>query len=73
MFLIVNGTSGEGMCLNVAERKKTAEEWQRACTKYQISHMLQIGGAPMVDVIELVSALSLVFHFRQTSLVFIIF
>lgn len=50
----MNGTSGEGMCLSVAERKKTAEHWQLACTKVGLSHMLQVGGAPIADVIDLV-------------------
>lgn len=43
--------------MNVLERQKTTEEWQKACKKYQISLMVQIGGAPFVDVIELVGRL----------------
>uniref|UniRef100_A0A7G3AFE5 N-acetylneuraminate lyase n=1 Tax=Lutzomyia longipalpis TaxID=7200 RepID=A0A7G3AFE5_LUTLO len=51
--VLVNGTSGEGMSLNVAERKATAEEWQKACKKYEMTLMVQVGGAPFVDVAEL--------------------
>lgn len=51
----MNGTSGEGMCLSVEERKRTAEVWKTVCQKYHLSLMLQIGGAPLIDVIELAS------------------
>ncbi|GAB0099291.1 N-acetylneuraminate lyase [Sergentomyia squamirostris] len=51
--VLVNGTSGEGMSLNVTERKKTTEEWYKACKKYSMTLMAQIGGAPFVDVAEL--------------------
>uniref|UniRef100_A0A1B0D3L4 N-acetylneuraminate lyase n=1 Tax=Phlebotomus papatasi TaxID=29031 RepID=A0A1B0D3L4_PHLPP len=51
--VLVNGTTGEGMSLSVAERKATAEEWFKACKKYQMTQMVQVGGAPFVDVAEL--------------------
>lgn len=54
MGVLVNGTSGEGMSLNVSERKKNAERWQLACQKYGLTLMVQIGGAPFVDVTDLV-------------------
>lgn len=50
----MNGTSGEGMSMNVFERKKTAEHWQAACRKYDLNLMLQIGGASIADVMDLV-------------------
>lgn len=51
--MLVNGTSGEGMLLNVHERKLTAEAWKVACQKYEIVLMVQIGGASYPDVVEL--------------------
>lgn len=51
---LVNGTTGEGMSMSVVERKKTAEHWQAACRKYDLNLMLQIGGAPIADVLDLV-------------------
>lgn len=30
--VLVNGTTGEGTCLSVDERKKTAEVWQKVKT-----------------------------------------
>lgn len=51
---IVNGTTGEGMSMTVIERKKTAEHWKAACRKYDLNLMLQIGGASIADVLDLV-------------------
>ncbi|KAG4075770.1 hypothetical protein HA402_003596 [Bradysia odoriphaga] len=51
--VLVNGTSGEGMSLSVEERKQTAERWQRVSEDLKITTMIQIGGAPFADVIEL--------------------
>ena len=50
----MNGTSGEGMSMNVAERKKVTEEWVKAVKKTNQHLMVQIGGAPLPDVLELV-------------------
>lgn len=51
--VLVNGTSGEGMLMSVDERKKIAEKWSEACKKYGILLMVQIGGCPFMDTIEL--------------------
>ncbi|KAJ6638880.1 N-acetylneuraminate lyase A [Pseudolycoriella hygida] len=51
--VLVNGTSGEGMSLSVEERKQTAERWQKVANELKITTMIQIGGAPYADVIEL--------------------
>uniref|UniRef100_A0A1L8DCV7 N-acetylneuraminate lyase n=1 Tax=Nyssomyia neivai TaxID=330878 RepID=A0A1L8DCV7_9DIPT len=51
--VLVNGTSGEGMCLSQQERMGTTEEWHRACKKYGMTLMVQIGGAAFVNVAEL--------------------
>lgn len=50
----VNGTSGEGMSMNVYERKKIADAWANAVIATKQHLMVQIGGAPLPDVIELV-------------------
>lgn len=51
--VLVNGTAGEGMSLTVAERKKVAEAWVSAGRAENITVVVQIGGAPYPDVIEL--------------------
>lgn len=51
--ILVNGTSGEGTCLRVAERKRLAEEWLKVCRKYGITMLLSIGGCSIADVYDL--------------------
>ncbi|XP_019538314.4 N-acetylneuraminate lyase B [Aedes albopictus] len=51
--VLVNGTSGEGMLMNVEERKQVTEAWKKACDDNGIVLMVQIGGAPYPDVVEL--------------------
>lgn len=51
--VLVNGTTGEGMSMTVEERKKTAEAWIAAGHVEGLTVMVQIGGAPYPDVIEL--------------------
>ncbi|XP_053664130.1 N-acetylneuraminate lyase A-like [Anopheles marshallii] len=51
--VLVNGTSGEGMLLNTEERILVTAAWQRACKKHGITVMVQIGGAPYPDVVQL--------------------
>lgn len=51
--VLVNGTTGEGMSMTVNERKKVAEEWLIAGDEYKITVMVQIGGTPYPDVLEL--------------------
>ncbi|KAJ3648927.1 hypothetical protein Zmor_020694 [Zophobas morio] len=53
MGVLVNGTSGEGMSMTVTERKKVTEEWLQAVKKTDQHLMVQIGGAPLPDVLEL--------------------
>lgn len=50
---LVNGTSGEGSCLRLDERKRLAELWQVACKKYGVTLMVQIGGSDILSVFEL--------------------
>lgn len=51
--VLVNGTTGEGPVLNLAERKLVTEKWWQAAKKYDLTLMVQIGGAPLPDVIEM--------------------
>lgn len=55
----VNGTTGEGMSLSVPERKLVTKAWTKVCKELNIALMVQIGGAPYPDVIELVILLVL--------------
>lgn len=50
----MNGTTGEGMTLNVDERKRAAEKWVAAGLENDVEVMVQIGGVPYPDVVELV-------------------
>ncbi|XP_063699839.1 N-acetylneuraminate lyase A-like [Culicoides brevitarsis] len=51
--VLVNGTTGEGMSLSVSERKSVTEAWTKVCKELDIALMVQIGGAPYPDVVEL--------------------
>ncbi|CAG9802847.1 unnamed protein product [Chironomus riparius] len=51
--VLVNGTSGEGMSMNVNERKLVTEKWHQACLKLEIVLMVQISGCCFRDIIEL--------------------
>lgn len=51
--VLVNGTSGEGTCLRLDERKRLAESWWKASQKYGVTMMLQIGGCDILSVFEL--------------------
>lgn len=42
------------MSMNVDERKRTAEAWVKAVSLTKQHLMVQIGGAPLPDVLELV-------------------
>ncbi|XP_011158131.2 N-acetylneuraminate lyase B [Solenopsis invicta] len=51
--ILVNGTNGEGMALSVAERKLITETWVKVAKETKQHLMIQVGGAPLPDVIEL--------------------
>lgn len=51
--VLINGTSGEGSCLRLDERKRLAEVWLAACRKYGVTMMVQIGGCDILTVFEL--------------------
>ncbi|XP_054743186.1 N-acetylneuraminate lyase B-like [Anastrepha obliqua] len=51
--VLVNSTIGEGPALGLVERKLNAEVWSRSCKKHSLIMLLQIGGAPLPDVLDL--------------------
>ncbi|CAH1105599.1 unnamed protein product [Psylliodes chrysocephalus] len=51
--VLVHGTSGEGMSMTVAERKSVVEEWVKAVKTTKQHLMVQVGGCPLPDVLEL--------------------
>lgn len=51
--VMVNGFTGEGMTLQVDERKRLAEEWFKVTRKYQLTMLLNIGGAAVADVYDM--------------------
>lgn len=50
---LVNGTTGEGQCQRFDERKRNFEEWLKACRKYDLKCMVQIGGTSVSIVHDL--------------------
>ncbi|KZC14657.1 N-acetylneuraminate lyase [Dufourea novaeangliae] len=52
-FARLNGTTGEGTSMSVAERKLAAEAWAKAVKTTKQHLMVQVGGAPLPDVLEL--------------------
>lgn len=53
----MGGTTGENMSLSVTERKKIVDEWVRAAKITSLHVMVQVGGAPLPDVVTLVRVL----------------
>ncbi|KAI4480549.1 hypothetical protein M0804_010102 [Polistes exclamans] len=51
--VLVNGTTGEGMSMNIEERKEVAEAWSKAVTSTNQYLMIQVGGSNLPDVIHL--------------------
>lgn len=47
--VLVNGTVSEGTNLSTVERKRVTEEWWKACRKYNLVLMTQIGGTSDVN------------------------
>ncbi|KAF9405997.1 hypothetical protein HW555_013474 [Spodoptera exigua] len=51
--VLVGGTTGEHMSLSVADRKKVVDAWVVAAKTTGLHIQVQVGGAPLADVIEL--------------------
>lgn len=51
--VLVNGTTGEGVCQRIDERKRNFEEWLTTCRKYDMKCMVQIGGTAVSSVYDL--------------------
>lgn len=54
LFWLVNGSTGEGTCLTIEERKQITEAWAAAVKETKQHLMIQVGGAALKDVKELV-------------------
>lgn len=54
LLILVNDIAGEGMSLTIRERMDLLDTWSETCEKTNQFLMVQIGGAPLKDVIELV-------------------
>ncbi|XP_049878207.1 N-acetylneuraminate lyase-like [Pectinophora gossypiella] len=53
--VLVGGTTGEHMSLSVADRKKVVDEWVKVAKTTGLHVQVQVGGAPLPDVITLAS------------------
>ncbi|KAH1015405.1 N-acetylneuraminate lyase [Dendroctonus ponderosae] len=51
--ILVAGSTGEGTSLSLQERKNLTEAWAEAVKKTSQSLMIQVGGGPFPDVVEL--------------------
>ncbi|KAH8300572.1 hypothetical protein KR044_003581, partial [Drosophila immigrans] len=51
--VLVNGVVGEGPSMRVRERKANAEYWHRAAVRHNLLILVQVGGAPLPDVLSL--------------------
>ncbi|XP_064536820.1 N-acetylneuraminate lyase-like isoform X2 [Drosophila montana] len=51
--VLINGVVGEGPMMRVRERKANCEYWQRAAVRHNLMIMVQVGGAPLPDVLSL--------------------
>ncbi|CAG9822939.1 unnamed protein product [Phaedon cochleariae] len=51
--VLVQGSSGQSMSMTVQERKAHVEEWSKAVKITKQHLMVQVGGCPLPDVIEL--------------------
>lgn len=51
--ILVGGTTGEHMTISVADRKKVIDSWMAAVKPTGIHVQVQVGGAPIADVLEL--------------------
>lgn len=53
--VVVNGVVGEGPMMRVRERKANCEYWNRAAVRHNLLILVQVGGAPLPDVLSLAS------------------
>lgn len=51
--VLVNGTTGEGVCQRVDERKQNFEEWLKSCRKHDLKCMVHVGGTAVSIVHDL--------------------
>ncbi|CAH2044999.1 unnamed protein product, partial [Iphiclides podalirius] len=53
--VLVGGTTGEHMSLSVGDRKKVIDSWVKAAKTTGLHIQVQVGGAPLADVLDLAS------------------
>lgn len=53
--VLVGGTTGENMSLAVSDRKKLVDEWVKVAKSTGLHVQVQVGGAPLADVLDLAS------------------
>lgn len=58
--ILVNGTTGEGPSLTLSERQQVVDAWATAVKHTNQKLMVQVGGAPLKDVLQLVEHAKLV-------------
>lgn len=51
--VLVNGTTGEHVLMSAAERKSITKAWAEAAQKFGQTLMVQVGGAPLSDVLDM--------------------
>ncbi|XP_072378537.1 N-acetylneuraminate lyase-like [Diabrotica undecimpunctata] len=51
--VLVHGTSGEGVSMTVSERKAVVEVWAKVVRETKQHLMVQVGGCPLPDAIEM--------------------
>jgi len=51
--VLVNGTTGEGVCQRIDERMRSLEEWLKSCRKYDLKCMVHVGGTSIANVYDL--------------------
>ena len=61
------GTTGEGVSLNVAERKKVAEAWMKHSNKLN-KILCHVGGNSITDVKGQICKMHLIFHSLEVEL-----
>lgn len=54
IFCTVGGTAGGHMSLRMSDKKKLVEEWVRVGKERDLHVMVQVGGASLPDVLEMV-------------------
>lgn len=60
-IFLVGGTTGEHMSLSVGDRKNVIDAWVKVAKTTSLHIQVQVGGAPLADVLDLVSDIMITF------------